>query len=244
MILRAIAFSVSLVLCAGAGAKNIPRPVLKLPNPAAARENAVPDFSQTYDGWPSAEVVAERKRCSKLLKGLDITYKPLAPIGASGGCGAAAPILIKSVRGTTIDPPAEATCELAEALHGWITSSLQPAARAELKKDVTMISNASAYVCRRRNGQSSGKLSEHAKANALDMAWLRFSDGSTTTIKGDWSGILGALGISGKSAFLTRIRRDACVRFTTVLGPGSDSFHKDHFHVDMARRKNGYRICQ
>ena len=179
-----------------------------------------------------------------MLKGLDITYKPLAPIGASGGCGAAAPILILAIRGTAINPPAEVTCELAEALHGWITSSLQLAARAELKKDVMVISNASAYVCRRRNGQSSGKLSEHAKANALDMAWLRFSDGSTTTIKGDWSGILGTLGLSAKSAFLTRIRRDACVRFTTVLGPGSDSYHKDHFHVDMARRKNGYRICQ
>ncbi len=244
MTLRCLAFFVVLMLCGGAWAKDIPRPVLKLPRPRAVQENAAPSFPKEIGGWSGAEVAAERRRCAKLLKGLDITYKPLAPIGSSGGCGAAAPILISAIRGTAVDPPAEATCELAEALHGWVTSSLQPAARAELKKDVTVISNASAYVCRRRNGQGSGKLSEHAKANALDMAWLRFSDGSSTTIKGDWSGILGALGISAKSAFLTRIRRDACVRFTTVLGPGSDSFHKDHFHVDMARRKNGYRICQ
>lgn len=244
MILRAIAFSLLLVSCASAGAKDIPRPILKLPNPAAARENAAPGFPQTHDGWPSAEVVTERKRCSRLLEGLDITYKPLASIGASGGCGAAAPVLITAIRGTAIDPPAEATCELAEALHGWVVSSLQAAASAELKKDVAVISNASAYVCRRRNGQGSGKLSEHAKANALDMAWLRFSDGSSTTIKGDWSGILGALGLSAKSAFLARIRRDACAHFTTVLGPGSDSSHADHIHVDVARRKNGYRICQ
>lgn len=40
------------------------------------------------------------------------------------------------------------------------------------------------------------------------------------------------------------IKKGACNRFTTVLGPGSDSSHKDHLHLDMRQRPRGYRICQ
>jgi hypothetical protein len=242
MILRVI---VALCLSFGlAWAKEVPRPVLKIAKQAPVAEQPKPEAQQEQNAWPATDVAAGRKRCETLLKDLKLSYKIVAPIGGPGGCGAEAPILISAVNGVAIEPAAETSCELAEALNGWVTSSLQPAAREELHRDVSVISNASAYVCRRRNGQSTGKISEHAKANAMDIAWLRFSDGSSTTIKGDWSGILGPLGISAKAEFLGRIRREACVRFTTVLGPGSDSSHADHFHVDMARRKNGYRICQ
>ena len=173
-----------------------------------------------------------------------MTYESLAPIGKAGGCGAPAPIRITAIGLSKINPPADANCEFAEALHGWVTSSLQPAAREYLHKDVTVINNASAYVCRLRNGLSTGKLSEHGKANALDIATLQFADGSATSIKGDWSGAAQLLGLSAKAEFLRRLRRDACIRFTTVLGPGTDQYHGDHFHVDLARRNNGYRICK
>jgi hypothetical protein len=29
-----------------------------------------------------------------------------------------------------------------------------------------------------------------------------------------------------------------------VLGPGSDWYHEDHIHLDLAQRRNDYRICQ
>ena len=40
------------------------------------------------------------------------------------------------------------------------------------------------------------------------------------------------------------MRALACARFTTVLGPGSDGYHEDHIHLDLAERSHGYRICQ
>ena len=62
---------------------------------------------------------------------------------------------------------------------------------------------------------------------------------------GNWGeGILAALGVSRDGSFLEAIRKGACTHFTTVLGPGSDPYHGDHFHVDVLRRKGGYRICQ
>jgi hypothetical protein len=32
------------------------------------------------------------------------------------------------------------------------------------------------------------------------------------------------------------VRRGACDSFTTVLGPGYDANHRDHFHLDLMRR--------
>ncbi|MGL4295058.1 MAG: extensin family protein, partial [Aestuariivirga sp.] len=45
-------------------------------------------------------------------------------------------------------------------------------------------------------------------------------------------------------SFLEAVRSGACKQFATVLGPGSDAYHGDHFHVDAIQRKNDYRICQ
>jgi hypothetical protein len=225
----------------GATTRPVPRPQLK---PAPPPQTTPPAFPAGSGGWDANIVASERQACAGLLKGMDLDYQGMAPLGEDGGCGAPAPILIREIAGVAIKPPMEATCDLAASLHGWITSSLQPAARAQLGADPSLIENASAYVCRRRNNQATGKLSEHARANALDIARIRFTGGGSTSVAGDWSGVLGSLGVSAKAAFLAQIRRDACIRFTTVLGPGSDSFHKDHFHIDMARRRNGYRICQ
>ena len=222
-------------------AKAVPLPKLR---PAKVVEETKFPPLALFDGWSSQEVADARAKCAVLLKGLTLTYEPLQPLGKSGGCGTAAPIRIFAIGSSRIVPPADTNCEFAEALHGWITSSLQPAARDYLHMDVTVINNASAYVCRLRNGLTTGKLSEHGKANALDIAIVEFSDGSKTSIEGDWQGTAPLLGPTAKSDFLRRLRRDACIRFTTVLGPGTDQYHGDHFHVDLARRRNGYRICK
>jgi hypothetical protein len=197
-----------------------------------------------FSGWSKDQIAAERLECATRMKGLDVRFVAEAPIGTSNGCGAAAPLTVDRIAGVALNPPGQFTCDMVEALHAWVGSSLLPAARQNLKKELVRINNASAYVCRRRNNSRSGKLSEHAKANALDIATLAFSDGSTTSIKGDWSGLKQIVGLSAQGKFLRQIRRDACIRFTTVLGPGSDPFHGDHFHVDVARRKSGFRICK
>jgi len=44
--------------------------------------------------------------------------------------------------------------------------------------------------------------------------------------------------------FRDGLRKSACARFTTVLGPGSDGSHEDHIHVDLLERRGGYRICE
>ena len=40
-----------------------------------------------------------------------------------------------------------------------------------------------------------------------------------------------------KSGFITYLHEDACRRFGTVLGPNANEAHKDHFHLDMKKRR-------
>ena len=49
--------------------------------------------------------------------------------------------------------------------------------------------------------------------------------------------------LTGKAQFLRAAHRAACGIFGTVLGPEANSAHKNHFHVDMAERKQR-SICE
>ena len=229
--------------------------IIPIPRPRPSRDSAgksppanapAPDWPSSSEGWPASEVSAARAECSTLLKGLTVEYEPLEPIGKKGGCGAPAPIALTRVDGVKINPAATVNCDLAASLHEWVTATVQPAAKRRLKTQVTEIHAAASYVCRRRNNSSGGKLSEHGRANALDMSGFAFAKSDAVAVGGgNWGGgILKAIGLSQDGSFLDDIRKGACTPFTTVLGPGSDRYHGDHFHVDVLRRKGDYRICK
>lgn len=224
-----------------------PRPDLTTADPPPEPQLKPEPLPRGEGGWPGDAVADGRAQCKALLAGLDVTYKDLDPIGEAGGCGAPAPIEIAAIDGVTLTPPATETCAMAAALAAWIKDDVQPAAGKRLGTKVTEIRTATSYSCRRRNNASSGKMSEHSKANALDMSGFTFAktEGVTVGGSGNWGqGLLGAIGLSKGGSFLDDIREAACTHFTTVLGPGSDPYHGDHFHVDVLQRKGGYRICQ
>jgi hypothetical protein len=96
------------------------------------------------------------------------------------------------------------------------------------------IDNYASYDCRGRNRVAGAKLSEHGRGNALDMRSLKFANGK-------------AVGLTDPQVakeFREDLRRRTCARFSTVLGPGSDGYHEDHVHVDLALRRSGHRMCQ
>jgi hypothetical protein len=201
-------------------------------------------FPKSSGDWPQSVVAAAQKNCQQILAGLNMAWRPVTAIGLPGGCGTASPIIVSAINGVALEPEATFNCPMAVALYQWLSLDVQPAARAQLGQKLLSIQNASSYVCRRRNGQANGKMSEHAIANAFDMASFTFADGSRTTVAGQWSGLLQSVGLSKQGNFLRASRKSACEKFTTVLGPGSDKYHGDHFHVDLAYRKSGYRICK
>jgi hypothetical protein len=201
-------------------------------------------WPKSMGAWPGAMVLEARAACEKSLNRLAIIWRPDVPIGELGGCGTPAPIAIAEVAGVRIDPPATVNCAFALALHGWLSQSVQPLAKRQMGASVVAIRNASSYACRRRNNATSGKLSEHALANALDIAAIDFSRKKEIEVAGATTGLLGKLGLSGSTAFIKEVRKSACGYFNTVLGPGSDPFHGDHFHVDLMKLRPGrFKMC-
>ncbi|MGL4543268.1 MAG: extensin family protein [Polymorphobacter sp.] len=186
-------------------------------------------------------MAAARSDCAQRLAGIAIVWRPLPPIGSVNSCGAAAPIEVTSVAGVSLAPAATLTCPMAAALHHWVTASLQPLAQQLLATRVTTITNASAYVCRSRNHVAGAKISEHGRANALDMSSFSYA---RSDVPAGWAQWLGSDGKPEPGSFIDQVRNGACTDFTTVLGPGADRYHGDHFHLDMLVRPNGYRICQ
>jgi len=148
---------------------------------------------------------------------------PTAPLTSAG------PIVLT--------PPATLACPVTSALDTWVSSGIQPAAMRWFGQQVIEIKQISAYSCRPMNGQTGAPISEHAFGNALDIAAFTLADGRKVTVREGW------YGSPADRAFLHDVQAAACQLFSTVLAPGSNVFHADHIHVDLARHASGRRIC-
>jgi hypothetical protein len=171
--------------------------------------------------------------------GADLARAPsVAPLDGPGGCVVEDAVRLEAVvladkTTVAVTPPAILRCSLAEAIVQWVREDVAPALRS-LDAALAGVDNYASYDCRGRNRQADAKLSEHGKANALDMRSLRLADGK----------MVGLTDPRTSRELRERLRVSTCARFTTVLGPGSDGYHEDHVHIDLAERRSGFRICQ
>jgi hypothetical protein len=221
-------------------AETASRPDIPLPRrrPSAELRVRLPAVRE-YGNWSKQAVAEARAKCESLLRGLDVKLETRDPIGRPKGCGIAYPLSVSAIGGVAITPPATLNCEMVAALHGWITDVVQPAAKKEFNTRLTGVRNASAYACRLRNNASSGKLSEHGLGNALDIADFRFSNRMEASVGRGWSGSVKGLSLASRGDFMKKTRAGACRYFNTVLGPGSDAHHKDHYHLDLMKLRRG-----
>ena len=142
-------------------------------------------------------------------------------------------VVLRDGSRVAIRPPATLRCDLAESVVRWVRDDVAALVQA-LGATLGGIDNYASYNCRGRNNIVGAQLSEHGKANALDIHSLRLVNGK----------IVGLTDPNIARDFREFTRKSACGRFTTVLGPGSDGYHEDHIHVDLRQRARGYRLCQ
>ncbi|WP_081964052.1 extensin family protein [Hoeflea sp. BAL378] len=184
-------------------------------------------------GLPAAE-----KACRQRLKRLGVTFRDIPAIGNGTSCSIPYPIeLTKLSGGIQIKPAAKLNCQITEAFAQWVKNELGPAARVRYLSGVRSINQLSSYSCRTMNSKRGAPMSEHAKGNAIDVGKITLDNGRAILVKQP-----GLFAFRQKS-LLNSIRADSCKYFTTVLGPGSDVHHKDHFHFDLRTRKTAYRHC-
>ena len=135
-----------------------------------------------------ADIEAAQARCTVLLKSIAAVAIPKDPI-EEGECGTLAPVELVSVGKNpevALSPPAIVNCDMAVAIHNWMKSDVQPLALKHLGKPVVRLETMSSYSCRHAYGRVHGKLSEHGKANALDVRGFATASGETAYVLEDW----------------------------------------------------------
>jgi len=178
---------------------------------------------------------AEEAACRQRLKALGAKFVERPPLSDATGCALPQPLAVKALSDKIdVQPEIVINCATAEAVAKFSTDVVSKLAEQELGSGLKSITQASGYVCRPRNGTH--KLSEHAFGNAFDIAAFALLDGTVVEVT--------ATRNPKQSQFLSKLRTAACGPFKTVLGPGSDADHATHFHLDLAKRRNGSTFCQ
>jgi hypothetical protein len=217
-----------------AAAKDIPLPRARPADRAiaAAPQPEVAPPMEVTDSPPPAPSACRLRLTAELA--IAPTAPPMTGPGECGGpdlVSLEAVVLPDNKGKVALNPPMIVRCGMAEAIVGWIRD-FAPAA-AELGSQLKALQGAS-YECRTRNRVAGAKLSEHGRANALDVLKVKLANGR----------VIDPTDATAPKDFRASMRQSACARFTTVLGPGSDPSHENHLHVDLAERRSGYRMCQ
>jgi hypothetical protein len=219
--------------CGLAAAEAVPlpraRPLVRS-QPLTFRQAAGPDFN-------SAEVTSKPSDCRLRLEKV-AAVEPLPRLIGPGACGGGDMVQLDAVlladrTRVEVKPAPVLRCEMAETFAAWVRDEAAP--RLSTNGAVLRsIDNYDSFECRGRNRVVGAKVSEHGKGNAVDVRSFALGDGR----------VVGLTDMTVPKELRLALRASACRSFTTVLGPGSDGYHEGHIHLDIAERRNGYRICE
>ena len=196
----------------------------------AAFPEAAPAKSATATPLPPS---ACELRLSELA-----TFKALHTLVGAGECGATDAVLLDAVvlpdrNKVVVSPPATLRCPMAEQIAQWVRDDVAPSV-LKFGSPLRGLDNFDSYDCRGRNRVRGAQLSEHGKANALDVRLFKLADGQS----------LALTDVNVNKDWREAIKASVCARFSTILGPGSDGSHEEHIHLDLAQRRNNYKVCE
>jgi hypothetical protein len=169
----------------------------------------------------------------------EIAIAPSIPdIHGPGGCGGEDLVRLEAIvlpnkHRVAVTPPAILRCKMAAEITDWVRTDMV-GLTAPLGSEPAVLDNFDSYECRGFNRVAGAHLSEHGRANALDVRAIRLANGKSIELTDR----------TVPSDLRERVLHSVCARFMTVLGPGSDWYHEEHIHLDLMERRNNYKICQ
>ena len=202
-------------------------------DPPLPRER--PNIANGPSSSPKSDITPSP--CQRRLAGL-ASFKPSPPITGPGECTATDVVTVDAVllpdnHRAAFSPPVTLRCPMAEAVAQWIVDDVAPTIGAP-GVSLRGIEALDSFDCRPRNGIAGAPVSEHGRANALDVRSFRLTNDAVVELTS----------ASVAKPLREKLRESACARFTTVLGNGADAYHESHVHLDLMERTNNYKICQ
>ena len=217
--MRLISTLIMLVAATAAAAQPLPRPRPgRLP----------PQPSQQQQALPQEQPSACRLRLTS-----ELAIAPSIPaIDGPGECGVADVVRLEAVVLPDEQPGRDARrrrrCAAAwrKRSCSWVREEVAPRA-LELGAPLRAIENYDSFDCRGRN-----RIRRRQAQRARQGQCARHPHRCGSPTAGSWS----STDPQVDQDFRDGLRQSVCARFTTVLGPGSDGYHEDHVHVDLAER--------
>lgn len=187
-----------------------------------------PNFLTTYK---LRRLQGDRDLCEQALATSDLDYVAVPDSTPQAGCPVENAVRVRA-SAVRFNGAFLATCPLAAAYALFERHGLQPAAQAVFGQPVVRVDHFGSFAC--RNIARSSRRSQHASANALDLAGFHLADGTRITVARDWKGE------DDSARFLRQVKAAACEAFRVTLSPEYNAAHHDHFHVDMG----GFGMCR
>jgi hypothetical protein len=181
-------------------------------------------------GYKLSRIERNAPECLSVLAASPVDFTPVPDQVTGEGCGFTNAVDVER-SSVAFNNRFPATCRLAVSWAMFELHVLQPAARQHLGREVARVEHFGTYACRNMYHRDSGRRSEHATANAIDIAGFRLADGTRISVLADWNGP------APRAAFLRALRDGACRFFDVVLSPDYNEAHRDHFHLDMGARR-------
>jgi hypothetical protein len=244
------ALTLGLLLCAGdvamaqlalvPPAKRVKAEHGAAPQPMVIPEGFAP-AQELYAAFPEQDTAAAApaapSACQLRLQKIAV-FQPLPTLVGPGECGAVDAVHLDTIilpdqNKVTVTPAGVLRCPMAEELAHWVREDVAPSAQ-KLGSPVRVLDNFDSYECRGRNRVRGATLSEHGRADAIDVRLFKLADGRSLTLTD----------VNVDKAWREAIKSSVCARFSTVLGPGSDGNHEEHIHLDLAERHNNYKLCE
>lgn len=171
--------------------------------------------------------------CQQVLATTGIKFVRVPDRVTGTACGFSNAVRIEHTT-AALGEPVSLTCRSAVSLAMWERHVLQPTARRYFEQPVARIEHFGSYSCRNLYGRPEATRSQHATAEALDVAGFVLADGRRLRVINEWNN-------EGAAArFLREVRTGACEFFDGVLSPDYNAAHRDHLHLDRGR----FRVCQ
>jgi hypothetical protein len=212
-----------------------PQPI-PIPQELSPPQEAYAAFPEATPANSATATPAPPSACELQLSKL-ATFKPLPTLVGPGECGATDAVLLDAVilpdqNKVTVSPPATLRCPMAEQIAQWVRDDVAPSV-LKFGSPLRGLDNFDSYECRGRNRVRGAQLSEHGKADALDVRLFKLADGQSLTLTD----------VNVNKDWREAIKASVCARFSTILGPGSDGSHEEHIHLDLAQRRNNNSYC-
>lgn len=210
------------------------------PQPVVIPEGFAP-AQEVYAAFPeegaTASAPAAPSPCQLRLAKIAV-FQPLPVLVGAGECGATDAVHLDAIilpdqNKVTVTPAGVLRCPMAEELAHWVREDVAPLTQ-KLGSPVRVLDNFDSYECRGRNRVRGATLSEHGRADAIDVRLFKLADGRSLTLTD----------VNVDKAWREAIKASVCARFSTILGPGSDGNHEEHIHLDLAERRNNYKVCE